>query len=198
MWARWMKSMLPGAALLALMAAPTAYLASHEMALAALGNPTPKPAATPCKKYKKGTRKWKTCMKKQKRQDTTNLKPGDSLASDLNAGYWLIKNGDYEGALEKLRPHENAGNAKVLTYIGFATRKLGDIERGIGYYHRALALDPDLNIAREYLGEGYLQKGDLKAAKRELEEIAKRCGTACEAYRDLAEAIAKYESGQEL
>jgi len=82
----------------------------------------------------------------------------------------------------------------VLNYIGYSTRKLGNVDDGITYYKKALSLDPNYNVAREYLGEGYLQKGDLASAKQQLAEIAKRCGTGCEVYRDLADEIAKYEA----
>jgi hypothetical protein len=46
--------------------------------------------------------------------------------------------------------------------------------------------------AREYLGEGYLQKGDLGEAKAELIEIADRCGRSCEEYSKLEDAILSF------
>ncbi len=52
--------------------------------------------------------------------------------------------------------------------IGFMTA-LGD------YYHQALAIDPGYTKVREYLGEAYLQKGDVAKAKEQLMEIADRC-----------------------
>ena len=51
-------------------------------------------------------------------------------------------------------------------------------------------------MAREYLGEGYLQKDDLAGAEGQLQEIAARdCKVGCEAYDDLAEAIVNYKAG---
>jgi tetratricopeptide (TPR) repeat protein len=76
----------------------------------------------------------------------------------------------------------------VLNYIGYTTRKLGDIDEGLDYYQRALALDPNYLRAREYLGEGYLQKGDGGKAREQL-EIADRCGYDCEEYAKLEKAI---------
>ena len=52
-----------------------------------------------------------------------------------------------------------------------------------------MALDPEYTLVREYLGEAYVIKGELDLAKEQLAEIEKRCGTTCEPYQDLAEAI---------
>lgn len=80
--------------------------------------------------------------------------------------------------------------AEALNYRGYATRKLGRIQEGIGHYLHAVALDPDYTLVREYLGEAFAIQGKLDLARQQLAEIEKRCGTACEPYRDLAEAIA--------
>ena len=81
----------------------------------------------------------------------------------------------------------------VLAILTLATSTFG--QKGIEYYHKALKLDPNYNLAREYLGEGYLQQGALEKAKQQLVEIAARnCGSGCEAYDDLAEEIVKYEA----
>ena len=42
---------------------------------------------------------------------------------------------------------------------------------------------------REYLGEAYVLKGEISLAKEQLSAIEKLCGTTCESYQDLAEAI---------
>lgn len=99
-------------------------------------------------------------------------------------------------ALDLLFRIKNQDQAKVLNYIGYSTRKLGDVEKGIDYYHRALEIDPNYLKAREYLGEGYLQKGDVASAKEQLDEIANRCGGPCEDYELLVQAIAAYIVGE--
>ncbi len=82
---------------------------------------------------------------------------------------------------------------RVLNLVGYNTRKLGDIDKGLDYYHRALQLDPNYLLAREYLGEGYLQKGDLAKAKEQLAEIGARCsGGDCHEYGKLERAIIAY------
>jgi tetratricopeptide (TPR) repeat protein len=103
--------------------------------------------------------------------------------------------GNHQEALDLLWRIKDQKQAKVLNYIGYNTRKLGRIKEGIDYYHRALALDPNYSRAREYLGEGYLQTGDLTKAEGELSEIKNRCGKKCDEYRQLAKAILEYKSG---
>jgi tetratricopeptide (TPR) repeat protein len=80
----------------------------------------------------------------------------------------------------------------VLNMVGYATRKLGDVDKDLDCYQRALALDPNYLWAREYLGEGYLQKGDVAKAKEQLMEIANRCAGSCEEYGKLEQAIVTY------
>lgn len=111
---------------------------------------------------------------------------------------WLIETKQYAEARDLLFTMHDQENPKVLNYIGFTTRKLGDVDKGITYYMKALARDPNLNIAREYLGEGYLQKGDLASAKAQLAEIAKRCTGECPEYEVLAEAIGNFILGEPI
>jgi tetratricopeptide (TPR) repeat protein len=137
-----------------------------------------------CKKYAEGSAKWKKCIRKY----SAELKDDDVYW----AGAVLTVAEDYDGALEILALAHNQNDPRILTLTGYATRKLGRVEAGLAYYHKALALDPNLVETREYLGEGYLQLGKLAEARRELEEIAKRCGTGCEAYVALDKAIGDY------
>ena len=134
-----------------------------------------------CKQYAEGTSKWKTCIKK----NSASLMDDDIYW----AGSVLAVKEDYAGTLEVLAEAHNANDPRILSLTGYATRKLGRVEEGLAFYHKALALDPNLVETREYLGEGYLQLGKLAEARRELEEIAKRCGTGCESYVELDKAI---------
>lgn len=107
-----------------------------------------------------------------------------------NYAYALAKDGRYEEALQTLDRLQNPNTAVALNYRGYATRKLGRLEEGIGYYLQSVALDPEYTLVREYLGEAYVIKGRLDLAKQQLAEIEKRCGTTCEPYGELAEVIA--------
>lgn len=108
------------------------------------------------------------------------------------AGYWMARTGRYAEAISYLQQSANP-DARTLTYIGFATRKSGDVDGAFPYYRKALALDPNFVVARAYLGEAHLSRGDVSAARSELAEIARRCGAACAAYDDLARHIARHE-----
>ncbi len=147
-------------------------------------------SSVPKKKCKKKNYVWSTQQKKCVKK-TSELLTDDDLYWQARA---YVEDGKYNLALDLLQRIKNQNQPRVLNYIGYSTRKLGDVDEGITYYKKALSLDPNYNVAREYLGEGYLQKGDLGSAKQQLAEIAKRCGVSCEDYKDLAEEIAKYEA----
>ena len=78
--------------------------------------------------------------------------------------------------------------------IGFTLRKLGRVDEAMGYYQRVLAAHPERTTTRQYLGEAFLQIGDVGRAREQLAEIGKRCGTACEDYQLLADEIARFEA----
>jgi tetratricopeptide (TPR) repeat protein len=104
----------------------------------------------------------------------------------------LVEDGRHADALQFLFRIEDRNNPQVLNLIGYATRKAGNLDEGIDYYLQALAVDPDYVKARQYLGEGYLLKGDVEKAKEQLDEIGKRCGGPCEEYKLLVDAIAAH------
>jgi tetratricopeptide (TPR) repeat protein len=112
------------------------------------------------------------------------------------AGRDLGQQAHYAEALKLFFRIKNREQARVLGSIGYSTRKLGDIDKGIDYYHQALAIDPGYTKVREYLGEAYLQKGDVVKAKEQLMEIADRCGGPCDDYELLVKAIAAHVTGE--
>jgi Flp pilus assembly protein TadD len=106
-------------------------------------------------------------------------------------GYALAMAGHYANALDALLAVRNPDDAQVLTMIGFAKRKSGQVEESMAYYAWALELDPKNIDAREYLGEAYVQAGRVDEAKGQLADIERLCGDRqCEQYQDLAAAIA--------
>ncbi len=111
--------------------------------------------------------------------------------SDLfEQGRALAVAGEYERALDLLEAVRNQDDAMVLTMIGYSKRKMGQVDEGLAYYHKALAIEPDNVLTREYLGEGYVITGRVDLARAELDRIGAICGnTSCEEYRDLAAAI---------
>jgi tetratricopeptide (TPR) repeat protein len=119
-----------------------------------------------------------------------NQRTADDKAYE--AAYWKAKNGDYAGALEMAATAENKNDPRILRVTGYATRKLGDVDGGMAYYRRALAINPADTRTRQYMGEAFLTKGDMKGAVEQLGEIARACGN-CEDYQKLAQAITAYQ-----
>lgn len=104
----------------------------------------------------------------------------------------LAKAERYQEAIDVLDMLENPDTARALNYRGYATRKLGRTEEGVGYYLKSVALDPQYAQVREYLGEAYVIQGKIDLARDQLATIGKLCGsTDCEEYEDLSDAIQK-------
>lgn len=104
--------------------------------------------------------------------------------------YMLAKKGRYNEAIDVLNVLKDPNTPVALNYRGYATRRLGRVDEGIGYYLKSVALDPNYAQVREYLGEAYLVKGNLASAKAQLQAIKGICGTTCDSYEHLAVAIA--------
>jgi len=104
--------------------------------------------------------------------------------------YALAKAKRYGEAITMLDLLQDPNTPRALNYRGYATRKLGRTEEGIGYYLKSVALDPNYAQVREYLGEAYVIQGKIDSAKEQLQTIKTLCGTGCEEYRDLSKAIA--------
>jgi Flp pilus assembly protein TadD len=117
---------------------------------------------------------------------TSSLVPDNDR---VDYAYRLAKDGRYEEALALLDTLKNPNTAKALNYRGYATRKLGRTDEVIGYYLQSVKLDPQYAQVREYLGEAYVIKGRIDLAQEQLQHIKSICGSTCEEYQDLAEAI---------
>jgi tetratricopeptide (TPR) repeat protein len=134
------------------------------------------------------------CSKRANKSKPECKKHRDDAGDDqlYYSGYWLARAGKYDEALTYLRQARNPEDPRFLTYIGFATRKLGHRELAMDYYGRALTNDPNFVIARAYLGSAYLETGDLAKAMEQRDEIAARCGMACVEHQELAAQIEAY------
>lgn len=104
----------------------------------------------------------------------------------------LAKAERFQEAIDVLDMLQDPNTPRALNYRGYATRKLGRTEEGIGYYQQSVALDPTYTQVREYLGEAYVTLGKFDLANEQLATIQKLCGSSeCEEYEDLADAITK-------
>ncbi|MDX2290064.1 MAG: hypothetical protein NW217_14750 [Hyphomicrobiaceae bacterium] len=154
------------------------------------------PALPRCDALAKGSAEWHACVGTDRPADTTGTAAAGPSDDELfYAGYWLARAGAYADALTLLERTESR-STRVLTYMGFAKRKLGRLDEAFADYHAALARDAGNVVARSYLGEAHLARGDMVRAEAELAEIARRCGTACAEYAELASHIAHHRSAR--
>ncbi len=131
------------------------------------------------------------CRKKRNKDRKECKQKSSSLTDDeiYQAGYLLATNGEYAKAKALLLQAGNQDDPRILNYLGFTTRKLGDPEAALTFYAKALEARPDYAEARSYLGEAYVELGRLDEAKSELARIEAICGTACEPYAKLAQRL---------
>ncbi|HXL48153.1 MAG TPA: tetratricopeptide repeat protein [Xanthobacteraceae bacterium] len=98
---------------------------------------------------------------------------------------------DYKGALAELTPMlETNQHADVYSLMGFALRKTSDYKQAYTFYRKALDFDPEHKGALEYLGELYVETGQVDKARENVVLLQKLCPVGCEELMDLQEAIA--------
>ena len=84
---------------------------------------------------------------------------------------------------------EQPRHPDALNYLGFSHRKMGDYARGVSYYKKALSLDAAHRGANEYLGQAYVELGNIAGAEIQLASLEKICGMGCDEYKSLKQAI---------
>lgn len=116
-----------------------------------------------------------------------------SDAPDLTAIRAKIDAKDYGGAIAGLNGLIDQGvkNPDVYNLLGFSLRKSGDRKNALTFYQKALDFDPDHKGALEYLGELYVEMGDMGKARENLARLEKLCPQGCEEFSDLKAAIAQ-------
>ncbi len=125
-------------------------------------------------------------------QQSLSSAPRSDGAGRYVAAVRLINEARYEDAIASLFDAQAAigPHPDILNYLGFAHRKLGRIEEGKSWYAQALAINPDHLGANEYLGELYVETGDLTRAGRQLAKLTRLCAYGCAEREDLARLIA--------
>src|SRR6266540_5150970 len=112
-------------------------------------------------------------------------------APDLASVRAKIKAKDYKAALAELTPMlETHQHADVYNLMGFSLRKTGDYKQAYTFYRKALEFDPDHKGALEYLGELYVETGQIDKARDNVALLQKLCPSGCEELADLEQAIA--------
>lgn len=102
----------------------------------------------------------------------SRLSPDDQMKAVRELAY-AGRIGDAQDMLD-LMPNQQAD--LVLTYRGFTARKLGDMDGANRWYSAALKANPDNLLARSYMGQGYVEAGEMKLAQAQLSEIRARGG----------------------
>jgi tetratricopeptide (TPR) repeat protein len=118
-----------------------------------------------------------------------------ALDPDFAAGKRAIRAGDWEAAIKALTNVglRDARNADIQNYLGYAYRRLRQLDPAMRHYQQALILNPRHRSAHEHLGEAYLVQGDLTTAEEHLTALERICLIPCDEYDDLRRAIAKYK-----
>ena len=118
--------------------------------------------------------------------------------ADYRAAMAAVKKQDWQQVVARMNAYlqRDPGNADAWNELGHAHRKLGDIDTALNDYDKALKINPKHKGVHEYLGEAYLQKGDLARAEEQLKVLNAICFLPCEQYKDLKSEIARYKSQQ--
>jgi Flp pilus assembly protein TadD len=112
-------------------------------------------------------------------------------APDLTSVRAKIKAKDFKAAIAELTPMlEMHQHADVYNLLGFSLRKTGDAKQAYTFYRKALEFDPEHKGALEYLGELYVETGQVDKARENVALLKKLCPTGCEELADLEQAIA--------
>ncbi|MEX0628143.1 MAG: tetratricopeptide repeat protein [Cucumibacter sp.] len=124
---------------------------------------------------------------------SSNSSSSNSSASlpTLDDARDLIDAGRYSAAIRVLNDLVGLfpNDADVFNLMGYSLRKLQRYDQAEEFYLHALDLDPQHLGANEYLGELYVETGQLDKAQQRLAVLQNACGS-CEEYDELAELIA--------
>ena len=116
--------------------------------------------------------------------------------ADYAAGLVALKGNDAAAALPRfqaaLKRFPDAAN--LHNELGYTHRRLGRFDKAFEHYRRALAIDPRHGAAHEYIGEAYLEVGDLASAEKHLAELSAICLLPCEEQSALRRAIAQHRT----
>jgi Flp pilus assembly protein TadD len=112
-------------------------------------------------------------------------------APDLTSVRAKIKAKEYKAALGELQALADTNqHADVYSLLGFSLRKTGDYKNALTFYKKALDFDANHKGAHEYLGELYVETGDLASAREQLAVLSRLCPEGCEEREDLEKALA--------
>ena len=119
-----------------------------------------------------------------------------SVAPEFKAGQKAVNAKDYKSAVTYLSKalEKDPNNADTHNLLGYSYRKLGNTNKAFEHYQIALRINPKHRGANEYLGELYLETGQLGKAEERLAVLDQACPWGCEEYDDLKEAVERYKA----
>jgi tetratricopeptide (TPR) repeat protein len=118
-----------------------------------------------------------------------------AAASDFTAIKAKLAANDYKGAITDLTALSATDqSADLFNYLGYASRKDGQLQSAAFYYTKALAADANHKGALAYQGELFLMIKEPAKAKENLSKLQTLCPTGCDELKELTEAMAKVGS----
>ena len=119
--------------------------------------------------------------------------PAQSTATpELSLVRAKIKAKDWRSAvvdLQKLAATHQ--HADIYNLLGFSLRNLGEYAEARSYYGKALDFDPQHKGTLEYLGELYVETGQIDKAREHVVQLKQLCPGGCEELADLEKTIAE-------
>ncbi len=124
--------------------------------------------------------------------------PSSPAAPELAPVRAKIKAKDWPAAIRDLNAmiEDGVQQADVYSLLGFSLRKSGDYEKAYTFYRKALEFEPNHKGALEYLGELYVERGEMAKAREHASLLTRLCPAGCEELDDLKAAIAQAESAR--
>ncbi|HDY96314.1 hypothetical protein LCGC14_0153830 [marine sediment metagenome] len=144
------------------------------------GNTSPPKPVVKCEDGQVYEKKSKTCVDAK----DSRLTPDDRYQAVRVLAYA----GAYEDAQVVLAAMPEYDDRR-LTYMGFTTRKMGDLSGSMTFYARAIEANPANILARSYLGQALVEQGNIPAALTELRAIRAHGGAGTWAEASLRTAI---------
>ncbi|MEM7292632.1 MAG: tetratricopeptide repeat protein [Pseudomonadota bacterium] len=107
----------------------------------------------------------------------------------------MVDRGEYNQAIVELEGMlaDDPDDADVLSLLGYSYRKQQRYGEALGYYQRALDIDPEHRATNEYLGQLYLETDQLQKAQERLAVLDSACFLPCNEYTTLKHAIETYQ-----
>lgn len=111
-------------------------------------------------------------------------------------GLEAVKAEDWQAAIDRFTAAtvQAPDDADAWNMLAYSQRMTGDLEGAFANYQTALAIDPEHKDAHEYIGEAYLQVGDVAGAEKHLRALDEICWLGCSQEDELAAAIAAWKA----